>query len=338
MFGKHNIPKNNRETLVEDQEPVDQWQETMADAPSFDEHLAEMSTEAEKQPLEVSMELLDDIGGLSTQLEKMGANSDIVRNPAFSRIVEDSIDFSGMKRTLEVGRNAELQGTELSFNGSIGRGGVDSKLGSAGMRINVNAQGEVEILSGGTTREHFEQLRPFDTLNFDSRTTTLRLIYGGALQKETKEVFINLYDGTSDEDGERNGAIARSLYSELSDYDANGIETYRECRDYSVDKRDGITQNEMSIYDRQAKVIDGRPENFMFKLENSFPHLSHNDEESFTIYSRNPDGKTAHIKGRDKTGRSFEAAEVAINGEHGTDDLYISAAGLQLLASKSAES
>lgn len=146
------------------------------------------------------------------------------------------------------------------------------------MCVDINAQGEVEILSGSTTLEHFDRTQSFETLDFASQTTTLKLIQGNVLQKETKEASVSLHDSESDQKSRHDRSIYRQLSTEQSNYDTNGIETYRECRDYMVDNRRDITQNEMWLFYRQADILGGRPENFKFKIETSFPRIGYDDE------------------------------------------------------------
>lgn len=87
MFGRHNAVKSNREIAGEavGENEHNSWQETMSDMPTFDEYIAEKSAESEKNPLD--LESLKDVAGFSEQLEKMGANQEIIDNPAFKRVL-----------------------------------------------------------------------------------------------------------------------------------------------------------------------------------------------------------------------------------------------------------
>ncbi len=338
---EHNVPENNHEALANDQEPVDQWQEAMADVPSFDEHLAEVSAEEEKQPLD--LESLKDIKGFSEQLEKMGANQEIISNPAFQRILEHILLDSGL------GKGVELEKTHKETENNLGfacqrdknvYGNPNEQHDRSRFDIDVFRDGNFTIDYAYIDRyekdidsekfPNFETplntVRSFDDNNFAQQLKFVKQKQADGFNVNILECYENEIAPVVNNPRLDVGLYHKKLIETAQGFNKEGQETSRVVREYAPYDADRLnplsklvgTSSQFGDYSPETATLNGL-------RGATTDYLSSQKVETFYVYSRNPDGDTMKIEGHDRNGK-FGSDSVPLDTRYDdfvpTKDIY----------------
>ena len=356
MFGKHNIIKNNRETSMEEQTPEasNPWQETMANTPTFEQHMNEgKTTESEKPPLDV--ESLREVTGFSEQLEEMGANQEILSNPAFKRVLEKVLSESGLKygTNLEGSNNPNNSQLELACQRDKNSFLGSSQHDCSNFSINVKENGNFTIdyayvdrdkttmnraaFAGANLPPHTEKVDAFNDVNVASRLEFMKHQSDDGFNIDIIKLYENQLSPTADSKNVRVGIYSETASESTRSFNAEGIETSRS--DINYEPRGSEGANYLFTFIKPNDNWGGyAPSRASFNGLEVFKqnrYTSSNKVEGVTQYSRNPDGNTVKISGHDRDGK-FGADSVRLNTEHGIDDIVVNAS-IEDLRSVSAE-
>lgn len=360
MFGKHNAPKSSRETSIGEQTPEANsiWQETMSDMPTFGQHMSEkVSTEPEKTPL--NLESLREVTGFTEQLGKMGANQEILSNPAFKRVLEKVLSESGLKfgANLEASNNSDNSKLDFSClrdkNSFLG----SSQHDCSNFQVNVKEDGNFTIDYAYVDREkrtmsrdifsnsnaklppHAETVDVYGDTNSASRLEFVKHQNGNGFNLTIMDSYEDQLSPITDSKNLKVGLYTESRSTSERSFNADGIETTRS--DISYKPKEYQDANLLFTFIKPTDSWGNHaPSRASFNSLMTFEqdhYSSSNIAESATHYSRNPDGNTAKISGYDRNGK-FSSDSVPLDTQYGTDDIIVSnGVNIEGLRSASAE-
>lgn len=254
MFGNRNKFKTNRETASPSAETESQnyWQTVMSDVESFDQRRIERPIEEQKPQTEpvveeeaaeetpLSPEIIRDVDRLNAQLEQMGANPDIVRNPAFSRFLEDRIFSYQIKEANQY--NLALDASDdhrLQFSGNV-RNHEARDYSRSEIGLSVSDDGNI-VLAAGHIRNQYIGHGSVEDLTNVYEENIIRPLKNGGFEVLNDEVV----DAAVSEQKIGDGKGARLEYVGFTDYstkhyqyDSDGMEIFREICEYPTTRLD----------------------------------------------------------------------------------------------------
>lgn len=357
MFGKHNIPKPSWENSAEKQNSGSSkgWEETMANVPTFDEHIAEKAAESEKNPL--NLESLRNVIGFSEQLGKMGANQEILSNPAFERVLDGVLNESGLKFGVDLEGHNNPDRSELSLsclrdkNRFLG----SSQHDCSNFRINVRKNGNFTIDYAYVDREKLtvnrdafanaklppntETVNSYNDINSASRLEFVKHENSSGFNLEIVNLYENQLAPAADSKNLKVGTYFKNASESTRSFNAEGVETSRSNINYEPEEFQDA--NFLFTFTKPTdNWKEHTPSRASFNGLEMFigdRYSSSNKVESVTHYSRNPDGDTVKISGHDREGE-FSSDSVPLNTQYGASDIIVSnGVNIEDLRSASAE-
>lgn len=342
MFGNRNKFKNNRETASSPAETESQnaWQTAMAGIEPFDQHRIEQPTEEQKPQTEsvveketaeeapLSPEIIRDVDRLNAQLERMGANPDIIHNSAFSRFLEDRIFSYQIKEANQ--HNLALDTSDdhrLQFSGNV-RNHEARDYSRSEIGLSVSDNGNI-VLAAGHARNQYIGHGSVEDLTNAYEENIIRPLENGGFEVFNDEVV----DAAISEQKIGDGKGARLEYVGFTDYstnhyqyDSDGMEIFREICEYPTTRLDserGSTHESLlKLKFSLSDIRDGLPKTVRtieLSQQRSLVREGHLREQTRLRYHRNADGLTMRVEGTVED-RKVDR-NIHINTQYGNADL-----------------
>lgn len=325
MFGKNSYPKHNREVARESSSGESSpWVATMADVPEFD------ARENEKPKTDVSPEMIKDLQKLGEQLEKMGANPDLIKNPAFSRILRTKISYCNIEQSNPYSLEAEEgKSNNLRFSGEIIEGRY--RQAKAEFDMGVDEKGNVVVSTGNAERRNIGDSGSEELVNMYEENTFSPLKNGG-FEVFSDKVHTSIFEehmvrkeGGVEVEFSRSNAYERNHQQ----YDADGNEKYHEMTTYEPLEFGGEANNNQHWLEneflRQIESATNCPK-YVNRHELAFMRSEKQRLQIDTSLHmrRNEDGTTMSVQGIYE-GKKIEHESIPIDNEHGIADLSTTA-------------
>ncbi len=237
--------KNHESSEANGENP---WTKIMSSLPRFEDRQAEKDSESEKNS--INLESLQSVEGFSEQLESLGANPDIISNPAFMRVLDKLISNSGLQTGANL-KESKVSADTLNFQCNRGRIGGSDTHDCSKFRLAVEEngnftieyayadRGEVSLSRTGAPWENDaphlgEHLKGYEDKNYAARYSFVKQTEADGFNIDIVDVYeyqetpeINIRDVA--------GAALynKSIGKKTRRFNADGQETSYESRLYS---------------------------------------------------------------------------------------------------------
>lgn len=285
---------------------------------------------------DIKPEELCDPAKMREKLEQMGANQEILGNPAFAKILDSRMGGYGLQMSMPdfiEAQDSERSGDKLLTLSYMGEKG-DSRYHDRGnMSLRVKSDGSLVLECACADRSKMqvraEGFRGYESLRSDGlvdaiEETNLASITEFYISRDTGNLVVS--EQRSNEmqyrpelrsrNGQEAGIYSRSRSETTRQFDAQGVEQYREDAEYPAQNLEG--------HDYLSPHLGGdggyrteRPAHASFNLLKNFQKPL--EVARRTSYQRNPDG-SMHVRDYYE-GVSSEIESCPMNTEHGTDEL-----------------